>query len=62
MNEFVVIPVYVITSSSTFNNPYFCGNPFVLVTVMIPTVELISFCRNVLSTTTSGVRLSNFKY
>ena len=29
---FVVIPVYVIISSSILNRPYFCGNPIVWLT------------------------------
>ena len=64
MNVFVVIPVYVIISSSILSRPYFCGNPLVLVTVIIPTLTSVPIpvLRLTLSTTTSGVRLSNFKY
>ena len=59
---FVVKPVYVIISSSIFSNPYFCGNPLVLDTVITssfsPTLEV----KIVLSTITSGFKLYTFKY
>ena len=55
-------PVYVITSLSILRIPYEFGNPFVLETLIVvsdaDTVEVV----DVLSTTTSGVKLSTFKY
>ena len=59
---FVVNPVYVIISSLIFRRPYEEGNPFVLVTVIIPDVESILLTREVDPTITSGVKLSRFKY
>ena len=54
--------MYVIISLSIFNNPYSDGKPFVLLTVIVVSVELISDSRVVLSTITSGIKLSTFKY
>ena len=49
-------------SSSIFNNPYSDGNPFVDVTVTIP-AEDDKLCVSVVCpVTTSGTRLSSFKY
>ena len=62
VNELVVIPVYVNTSSLILKRPYSLGNPLVLLTfttfddVVIPLVNIVS------PTTTSGVKLSNFIY
>ena len=62
VNEFVVIPVYVIISSSILNSPYSFGNPFV-----DDTFTVVSACANscvsvVTPTITSGVRLSSLIY
>ena len=62
VNVLVVRPVYVIISLSIFNSPYSDGNPFVLLTLMVVSVDAIPTSRIVLSTTTSGVKLSSFKY
>ena len=62
VKELVVIPVYVIISSSTFKSPYSFGKPFVVDTVIVSDVEVIPELKVVTPTTTSGVRLSNFKY
>ena len=59
---FVVIPVYVIISSSILNNPYFSGNPFVLTTEITALSELMESVMEVDPTIISGVRLSSFKY
>ena len=58
----VVIPVYVIISSSTFSRPYSFGNPFVVDTVIVSDVEVIPDVNVVTPTTTSGVKLSNLMY
>ena len=62
VNEFVVIPVYDIISSFIFSNPYSLGNPFVLGTGIVVSVESISEVILVSPTTTSGTKLSTFKY
>ena len=59
---FVVSPVYVITSSSIFNKPYWFGNPLVLETEIISLLTSISADKVVDPITTSGVRLSTFRY
>ena len=62
VNVLVVIPVYVIISSSTFKSPYSFGNPFVLDTVIVSVVEVIPDVNVVTPTITSGVKLSNLRY
>ena len=57
-----VIPVYEIISSSIFSNPYSLGNPFVFGTVIVVSDADISAEILVTPTTTSGTRLSTFKY
>ena len=59
---FVVIPVYVITSSSILRRPYLFGNPFVDETVIVSLAVVIPVVNVVTPTMTSGVKLSNFKY
>ena len=55
---FVVIPVYVIISSSIFTNPYSEGKPFVLGTVITVSDADISSDKVVNPTTTSGTRFA----
>ena len=62
VNVLVVIPVYVIISSSTFKSPYSFGNPFVVDTIIVSDVEVIPDVSVVTPTTTSGVKLSNLRY
>ena len=62
MNEFVVIPVYVIISSSILNNPYSFGNPLVDETVTVVSDVLIPDESVVTPTMTSGVKLSSLMY
>ena len=49
-------------SSSIFSNPYSVGNPFVLGTVIVVSVNDISAEVVVRPTTTYGTKLSGFKY
>ena len=58
MNVVDVIPVYDIISSSILNRPYSFGNPFVLGTVIVSSVDEISDEIVVLPTMTSGTKLS----
>ena len=62
VNVLVVIPVYVIISSFIFSNPYSLGKPKVLGTVIIVSVVDKSVNDVVTPTTTSGTKLSDFKY
>ena len=62
MKEVEVIPVYEIISSSIFRSPYSSGKPFVLGTVIVVSVVDISDDILVTPTTTSGTKLSTFKY
>ena len=62
VNVLVVIPVYDIISSSIFNKPYSLGNPLVLGTCISVSVEFIADVILVTPTTTSGTRLSTFRY
>ena len=62
VNVVDVIPVYEIISSSILSNPYSDGKPFVLGTVIVVSVVDISDKVVVTPTTTSGTRLSTFKY
>ena len=57
-----MIPVYDIISSFIFSNPYSLGKPFVLGTEIVVSVESISELIFVSPTTTSGTKLSTFKY
>ena len=57
-----VIPVYDIISSSILNRPYSFGNPFVLGTVIVSSVDEISDEMVVLPTMTSGTKLSGLIY
>ena len=57
-----MIPVYEIISLSTFNNPYSDGKPFVLGTFIVVSVVDIPAVTVVTPTTTSGTKLSAFKY
>jgi len=59
---FVVIPVYVIISSSILRSPYSFGNPLVDETVIVSLAVVIPAVSVVTPTITSGVKLSNFKY
>ena len=58
----VVIPVYVNISLLILNKPYSFGNPLVLATSTVVADVVIPVERVVSPTTTSGVKLSNFKY
>ena len=49
-------------SSSIFKRPYSFGNPLVLETSIIVSVDVTSLDNNALSTITSGFKLSTFKY
>ena len=57
-----VIPVYDIISSSILSNPYSDGKPLVLGTVIVVSVVDIPAEIVVTPTTTSGTKLSTFKY
>ena len=59
---FVVTPVYVTTSLSILKRPYSLGNPLVLLTFTVVSVVVIPLVSDVSPTTTSGVKLSNFRY
>ena len=61
-NVVSVFDVYVIISSSILSNPYSDGNPFVLGTVIVVSVVDISSVIVVTHTTTSGTKLSTFRY
>ena len=54
--------MYEIISSSIFRSPYSLGNPFVLGTVIVVSDDVISEEILVTPTTTSGTKLSTFKY
>ena len=54
--------MYEIISSSIFKSPYSLGNPFVLGTVIVVSDAVMSEDILVIPTTTSGTRLSTFKY
>ena len=62
VNELVVIPVYVIISSSILNNPYSFGKPFVDETLIVVFAVVIPDVSVVTPTMTSGVRLSSLRY
>jgi len=62
VNEVAVFPVYVIISLSIFKRPYSEGNPLVLATVIVVSVSEISDDKLVDPVTTSGTKLSDFKY
>ena len=62
VNVVDVIPVYDIISSSILSKPYSDGNPFVLGTVIVVSVFDIAAEIVVTPTTTSGTKLSTFKY
>ena len=62
VNVVEVIPVYDIISSSILSNPYSVGKPFVLGTVIVVSAVDIPAEIVVTPTTTSGTKLSTFKY
>ena len=62
VNDVDVIPVYEIISSFIFNNPYSEGKPLVLGTVIVVSVVDTLPVIVVTPTTTSGTKLSTFKY
>ena len=50
------------TSLSILRSPYWLGNPFVLETLIVVSIDDTVLLVVVLSTITSGFKLSNFKY
>jgi len=62
LNVVSVFSLYVIISSSIFKIPYEFGNPFVEFTTIVVCELLIDSDKVTDPPTTSGVRLSNFKY
>ena len=59
MNDVVPIPVYVIISSSIFNNPYFFGYPFVESTKIVEEKDCVSVDNPVYSVSAAPTYVCN---
>ena len=57
-----VFPVYVIISSSIFNNPYVSGYPFVDKTLIVVSDKETEEVKVVFPNITSGTKLSTLRY
>ena len=62
VNEVVPIPVYVIISSSIFNNPYLLGYPFVESTKIVEEYDSVLVDNPVYSVSAAPTNVCNLVY